>query len=84
MLDELRARDTLVRQVTGSVKWWQSMQLLTSKGVHAFVEVGPGRVLCGLMRQIDRSKTCMNVGDDASLTKTVEQLGRESTSGSLT
>jgi [acyl-carrier-protein] S-malonyltransferase len=84
VFDELRARDTLVRQVTGSVKWWQCMQLLISKGVQTFIEVGPGKVLCGLMRQIDRSKTCVNVGDEASLTKTVEQLGRESTSGSLT
>jgi [acyl-carrier-protein] S-malonyltransferase len=74
VLDELRARDTLVRQVTGSVKWWQCMQLLISKGVETFVEVGPGKVLCGLMRQIDRSKTCVNVSDEASLTKTVEQL----------
>src|SRR5438105_9986802 len=83
VLDELRARDTLVRQVTGSVKWRQCMQLLVSKGVQTFIEIGPGKVLCGLMRQIDRSKTCVNVGDEASLTKTVEQLGRESTSGSL-
>jgi [acyl-carrier-protein] S-malonyltransferase len=74
VLDELRARDTLVRQVTGSVKWWQCVQLLISKGVQTFVEVGPGKVLCGLMRQIDRSKTCVNVGDEASLAKTLEQL----------
>src|SRR6202171_5874197 len=74
VIDELRARDTLVRQVTGSVKWWQSMQLLISKGVQTFIEVGPGKVLRGLMRQIDRSKTCVNVGDEASLTKTIEQL----------
>jgi [acyl-carrier-protein] S-malonyltransferase len=74
VLDELRARDTLVRQVTGSVKWWQCMQLLISKGVQTFIEVGPGKVLCGLMRQIDRSKTCVNVGDEASLAKTLEQV----------
>src|SRR6266851_2482656 len=74
VLDELRARDTLVRQVTGSVKWWQCMQLLISKGVQTFIEVGPGKVLCGLMRQIDRSKTCVNVGDNASLGKALEQL----------
>ena len=74
VVDELHARDTLVRQVTGSVKWWQCMQLLVSKGVQIFVEVGPGRILCGLMRQIDRSKTCVNVGDEASLTKTLEKL----------
>jgi len=68
------ARDALIRQVTGSVKWYQSMSLLIARGAEVFVEVGPGRVLCGLMRQIDRSKTCLNVGDEASLNKTLEQL----------
>jgi [acyl-carrier-protein] S-malonyltransferase len=76
--DDLRARDTLVRQVTGSVKWDQCMRLLIAQGVHTFIEVGPGKVLCGLMRQIDRSKTCLNVGDEASLTKTVEALAQPS------
>ena len=63
------ARDALVRQVTGAVKWDPSMRLLIAKGIQTFVEVGPGKVLCGLMRQIDRSKTCLNVGDEASLQK---------------
>ena len=72
--DDLRARDTLVRQVTGSVKWEQCMRLLIAQGVQTFIEVGPGKVLCGLMRQIDRSKTCLNIGDEASLTKTLESL----------
>jgi [acyl-carrier-protein] S-malonyltransferase len=76
--DELRARETLVGQVTGSVKWEQSMRLLIKEGVHTFVEIGPGKVLCGLMRQIDRSKTCLNVGDEASLAKTLQQFGVES------
>jgi [acyl-carrier-protein] S-malonyltransferase len=72
--DELRARTTLVNQVTGSVKWEQCMRLLIAEGVQTFVEIGPGKVLCGLMRQIDRSKNCLNVGDEASLTKTLEQF----------
>jgi [acyl-carrier-protein] S-malonyltransferase len=72
--DDLRARDTLVRQVTGSVKWDACMRLLIAQGVQTFIEVGPGKVLCGLMRQIDRSKTCLNVGDDGSLTKTLESM----------
>ena len=72
--DADRSRDALIRQVTGSVKWEQGMRLLITKGVQAFVEVGPGKVLCGLMRQIDRSKTCVNVSDEASLQKTLEQL----------
>jgi [acyl-carrier-protein] S-malonyltransferase len=73
--DEMRARTTLVKQVTGSVRWDPSMRLLIAEGVQTFVEIGPGKVLCGLMRQIDRSKTCLNVGDEASLTKTLESLG---------
>jgi [acyl-carrier-protein] S-malonyltransferase len=72
--DELKARQTLVAQVTGAVKWEQSMRLLIAEGVQTFVEIGPGKVLCGLMRQIDRSKTCLNVGDEASLNKTLAQF----------
>ncbi|HTZ84916.1 MAG TPA: ACP S-malonyltransferase, partial [Candidatus Acidoferrales bacterium] len=70
------ARETLVRQVTGSVKWEQCMRLLIAQGVQTFIEVGPGKVLCGLMRQIDRSKTCLNVADEASLAKTIEALAQ--------
>jgi [acyl-carrier-protein] S-malonyltransferase len=73
--DELRARETLVAQVTGAVKWEQSMRLLIENGVQTFLEIGPGKVLCGLMRQIDRSATCLNVGDEASLSKMLSQLG---------
>ncbi len=69
-----RSRDALIRQVTGSVKWDMSMRLLIEHGVQLFIEVGPGKVLCGLMRQIDRAKTCANVGDEASLQKALEQL----------
>jgi len=68
------SRDALVRQVTGSVRWEESVRLLISQGVEAFVEVGPGKVLFGLMRQIDRGKKCLTVGDAASLAKTMETL----------
>jgi [acyl-carrier-protein] S-malonyltransferase len=74
--DATASRDALVRQVTGSVKWEQSMRLLIAQGVERFVEVGPGKVLCGLMRQIDRAKPCSNVADEASLQKTMEQLSQ--------
>jgi [acyl-carrier-protein] S-malonyltransferase len=72
--DAGQSRDALIRQVTGSVKWEQSMRLLMTQGVHNFIEVGPGKVLCGLLRQIDRSKMCSNVADEASLHKTLEQI----------
>ena len=75
--DADRSRDALIRQVTGAVKWEQSMRVLISEGVHSFVEVGPGKVLCGLMRQIDRSKNCANVADDISLQKTLEQFAAQ-------
>jgi [acyl-carrier-protein] S-malonyltransferase len=75
--DDLRTLDTLVRQVTGSVKWDQCMRLLIAQGVETFIEVGPGKVLCGLMRQIDRTKTCFNVGDEGSLKKSLETLSQQ-------
>jgi [acyl-carrier-protein] S-malonyltransferase len=70
------ARNTLIRQVTATVKWEPSIRLLIDidKGASLFVEVGPGKVLWGLMRQIDRSKTCTTVGDEASLQKTLAQI----------
>jgi [acyl-carrier-protein] S-malonyltransferase len=73
--DEEKARETLIAQVTGAVKWNSCMRLLIAEGVQTFVEIGPGKVLCGLMRQIDRSKSCLNVGDEASLAKTLQQFG---------
>ena len=74
--DNLRAHDTLVRQVTGSVKWDPCVRLLIAKGVDTFIEVGPGKVLWGLMRQIDRSKNALNVSDDATLAKTLDSLAK--------
>jgi [acyl-carrier-protein] S-malonyltransferase len=68
------AREALIRQVTSTVRWAPSLRLLIDKGVSLFIEVGPGKVLWGLMRQIDRSKTCMTVGDEASLQKTLAQV----------
>jgi [acyl-carrier-protein] S-malonyltransferase len=62
-------RGALVRQVTGAVRWTESMQLLIAAGVTTLVEVGPGKVLSGLLRQIDRRQKCVHVEDPASLEK---------------
>lgn len=59
--------DALVRQVSAPVRWVESMQLLVGQGVTTFVEAGPGKVLSGLMRQIDRDVKAMNVEDAAGL-----------------
>src|SRR5215472_5692608 len=70
--DRAGARDALIRQVTGSVRWSESIAWLAGRGVQTFIELGPGKVLCGLMRQIDRSRKALNVEDEASLDKTLE------------
>ena len=72
--DPERARDALIRQVSGAVQWERCMRVLIERGVSTFIEVGPGKVLCGLMRKIDPSKTCMNVEDETSLQKVVNHL----------
>ena len=63
--DELR--DALLRQVSAPVRWLESMQLLLGKETELFVEIGPGKVLSGLMRQTNRDVKCLNVEDAASL-----------------
>jgi [acyl-carrier-protein] S-malonyltransferase len=68
------ARDALIRQVTGAVQWVRSIELLIASDVQRFVEVGPGKVLTGLLRQIDRSKTGLNVENEESLQKTIAAL----------
>ena len=60
------ARDGLKRQVSRPVRWQESMQLLIAGGVTRFVEVGPGKVLLGLIRSIDKSVTMLNAEDAVS------------------
>ena len=69
------ARDSLVRQVSSPVRWLESVELLIKEGVDTFVEVGPGKVLTGLMRQISRDVRCFNVEDSASLKSASVSLG---------
>lgn len=68
------ARDALIRQVTQPVRWLDSVHEMIELGVTIFVEVGPGKVLSGLMRQIDRSVRCFNVEDAASLQATLDKI----------
>jgi [acyl-carrier-protein] S-malonyltransferase len=64
-----RERDLLIEQVTAPVRWVESMRRMVDAGARTFVEVGPGKVLSGLLRQIDRALKCVNVEDSASLEK---------------
>jgi len=65
-----KERASLVRQVSSPVRWLESVRFLASAGVELFVEVGPGKVLSGLVRQIVSDARCLNVADTASLEAT--------------
>ncbi len=69
--DRDASRDALIRQVTGAVRWMDCVQKLIQLGAKTFVEVGPGTVLTGLMRQIDRMQSALNVNNEDSLQKAV-------------
>lgn len=64
------ARDALVRQVSSPVRWQEAMEFLINEGVETFIEVGPGKVLSGLLRQIKRDARSLNVETTASLQAT--------------
>src|SRR5215472_3654419 len=68
------AREALIRQMTMPVRWHESVRFLIDDGVTTFVEVGPGRVLSGLLRQIERSVSTLNVEDEKSLSATLEKI----------
>ncbi len=67
-------REGLVRQVSGAVRWQESVELLVREGVTTFVEIGPGAVLSGLVRKIHREARVLNVEDQVSLDATVKAL----------
>jgi [acyl-carrier-protein] S-malonyltransferase len=69
------ARDGLRRQVSAPVRWEESMRLLRREGAEIFIEVGPGKVLCGLLRQIDREAPGCRVEDLATLQEALGKLG---------
>ncbi|MBI3933084.1 MAG: ACP S-malonyltransferase [Acidobacteria bacterium] len=69
-----QARQGLIDQIPSPVRWEPSVRRLLGAGVTKFVEVGPGRVLTGMMRQIDRAAAAMNVEDSKSLEKTLAVL----------
>ena len=68
-------REALVRQVTAPVRWVESVIRMKEMGVRTLIEVGPGRVLCGLARRIAPDLALLNVEDPASLGATLGALG---------
>jgi [acyl-carrier-protein] S-malonyltransferase len=67
--DPARIQDLLLRQVTGSVRWVECVQALEAAGVTRVVELGPGKVLCGLVKRIAKGIEGFNVEDPQSLEK---------------
>ena len=67
------ARESLVRQVSQPVRWLESVEFLANQGVQSFIEVGPGKVLSGLLRQINRDLRAVNVEDEAGLQAVLRQ-----------
>jgi [acyl-carrier-protein] S-malonyltransferase len=67
-------REALIRQVTGAVRWVDCVKALVGAGATTFVEVGPGKVLTGLMKQIDSAQKALNVEDAGSLEKALAEL----------
>jgi len=76
--DAAAAIEALVRQVSSPVRWEDVVKRLIAEGVTTFVELGPGKVLSGLIRQIDRGVAVLNVDDESSLEKALAQLKAES------
>ncbi|MFC5051914.1 ACP S-malonyltransferase [Rubritalea spongiae] len=72
--DTAEIRETLEKQVTGSVRWTESMQAVIAEGNTTFIELGPGKVLAGLMGRIDKSVKVLSVDDVASLDAAVAEL----------
>lgn len=70
--DEIKP--TLLKQVSSSVRWEECMRRMIADGVDTFVEVGPGKALCGFMKKIDKEVKIYNVEDMASLEMTLEGL----------
>jgi [acyl-carrier-protein] S-malonyltransferase len=66
------ARDSLVRQVSAPVRWQESIERMVAKGIDTFIEVGPGKVLSGLIRQIHRGVRSLNVEDSTTLKQALE------------
>jgi [acyl-carrier-protein] S-malonyltransferase len=72
--DAAAAIEALIRQVSSPVRWEQVVQRLIADGARTFVELGPGSVLAGLVKKIDRSVTVMSIEDEAGLTAALTQL----------
>lgn len=73
--DTSRIKELLIKQIDHPVLWEDSVRKMLGCGITQFMEIGPGKVLTGLLRRIDKTATAFNIGDEESLKKTIELLG---------
>ncbi|MDR1952736.1 MAG: ACP S-malonyltransferase [Elusimicrobiota bacterium] len=69
-------KNKLVKQINNAVKWNESINNIINSNFDIFIEIGPGKILSGLLRKIDRSKKAFNIEDSASLDKTLSELNK--------
>jgi len=67
-------KEILVKQVSNSVLWEDSIRKMLADGVDTFIEIGPGKTLSGFVKKIDKEVKVLNVEDIASLEKTLSEL----------
>jgi [acyl-carrier-protein] S-malonyltransferase len=71
-------KDKLIEQLYSPVRWEETVRELMDNGVDTFIEIGPGKVLCGLIKKVNRRANCLAIGDMDSLIAAVEKLKGES------
>jgi [acyl-carrier-protein] S-malonyltransferase len=71
-------KDKLIEQLYSPVRWEETVRELMDSGVETFIEIGPGKVLCGLIKKVNRRANCIAIGDMDSLMAAVEKLKGES------
>ncbi|NLB78852.1 MAG: ACP S-malonyltransferase, partial [Clostridiaceae bacterium] len=71
---EADIKDLMIRQVSNAVLWEDCVRTLIDKGVDTFIEIGPGKVLSGFIKKIDKTVRILNVDDKTSLDNTIAAL----------
>ena len=73
--DPRKIKESLKKQLCSSVKWEECVTSMLAADADCFVEIGPGKVLCGFVKRIAKNYPCFNIEDDASLHKTIDSMG---------
>jgi [acyl-carrier-protein] S-malonyltransferase len=74
--DAAEIKEKLARQMESAVRWCPTIEYMLSQGVDTFIEIGPGKVLVGTVKKIDRSAKLFSVSDSTNIKATMQELGR--------